>query len=123
MRQTTSTMRPRSGKEYQNIDRSMLSLHNSHNMHQHILSNLQPSQMRSLMNCSVNYANITPVPENVESPSPGYLSGGSPQEMLMEPNANLFNYKVSFSSFLLTIRIILNPFLIPTRTNLTCPLN
>lgn len=97
MRQTTSTMRPRSGKEYQNIDRSMLSLHNGNNHHQHMLSNLQPSQMRSLINCTVNYANITPVPENAESPSPGYQSGGSPQDMMLveDAHANVFNYKVS----------------------------
>lgn len=39
-----------------------------------------PSQLRGLLPCSANYANITPVPENAESPSPGYQSGSSPQE-------------------------------------------
>lgn len=104
LRPATSTLRPRSGKEYQNIDRSMLSLHHGgggggHHLHlhqqqhlHHPSSNLQPSQLRGLLNCSVNYANITPVPENAESPSPGYQSGSSPQE----PDASMFMYKVGF---------------------------
>lgn len=106
MRPATSTLRPRSGKEYQNIDRSMLSLHHGgggHHLHHHQQqahlhhpsSNLQPSQLRGLLNCSVNYANITPVPENAESPSPGYQSGSSPQE----PDASMFMYKVGFVLF------------------------
>lgn len=98
MRPATSTLRPRSGKEYQNIDRSMLSLsqHMHHHHQHHPSSNLQPSQMRGLLNCSVNYANITPVPENAESPSPGYQSGSSPQEA--GDGANLFLYKVRYSA-------------------------
>lgn len=52
-----------------------------------------PSQLRGLLPCSANYANITPVPENAESPSPGYQSGGSPQESLQNEH---FLYKVSF---------------------------
>lgn len=38
-----------------------------------------------------NYANITPVPENAESPSPGYQSGTSPHE----PQGEHFVFKVS----------------------------
>ncbi|XP_065086322.1 uncharacterized protein LOC135708252 isoform X1 [Ochlerotatus camptorhynchus] len=79
IRQATSTLRPRSGKEYQNIDRSILALTQAGSE-----SSLKhpgtPSQLRGLLSCSSNYANITPVPENAESPSPGYQSGSSPQE-------------------------------------------
>ncbi|XP_058836233.1 uncharacterized protein LOC131692891 [Topomyia yanbarensis] len=79
IRQSTSTLRPRSGKEYQNIDRSILSLTQAGSE-----STLKhpgtPSQLRGLLSCSANYANITPVPENAESPSPGYQSGTSPQD-------------------------------------------
>ncbi|XP_063695589.1 uncharacterized protein LOC134826997 [Culicoides brevitarsis] len=72
IRPATSTLRPRSGKEYQNIDRSLLSLS-------------QPTpelckQANPTGTLRANYANITPVPENAESPSPGYQSGTSPQE-------------------------------------------
>lgn len=78
IRQATSTLRPRSGKEYQNIDRSILSLQQ------------QSGHPRSLLNCSANYANITPVPENAESPSPGYQSGGSPQEPSSQTDSFMF---------------------------------
>lgn len=50
-----------------------------------------PSQLRGLLPCSANYANITPVPENAESPSPGYQSGGSSQEI----RSDHFMYKVN----------------------------
>ncbi|XP_012275442.1 uncharacterized protein LOC105697050 [Orussus abietinus] len=54
-RTVTTTLRPRSGKEYYKIDRSIL-----------------VEQGRTLT--SANYANITPVLEKSESPSPGYMS-------------------------------------------------
>lgn len=106
IRQATSTLRPRSGKEYHNIDRSMLTLQQSIGLDgklttststsslqsQTILTTSTPSQLRDLKSYSVNYANITPVPEHVESPSPGYQSGGSPQEQQQET----FIFKVSF---------------------------
>uniref|UniRef100_A0A182K990 IRS-type PTB domain-containing protein n=1 Tax=Anopheles christyi TaxID=43041 RepID=A0A182K990_9DIPT len=78
IRQATSTLRPRSGKEYQNIDRSILSLTQAST--DAIKVPGTPSQLRGLLSCSANYANITPVPENAESPSPGYQSGTSPQD-------------------------------------------
>lgn len=52
-----TTLRPRSGKEYYKIDRSIL-----------------VEQGRTLTTPSANYANITPVLEKSESPSPGYMS-------------------------------------------------
>ncbi|XP_053688643.1 uncharacterized protein LOC128737902 isoform X3 [Sabethes cyaneus] len=79
IRQATSTLRPRSGKEYQNIDRSILSLTQA-GSEPSLKHPGTPSQLRGLLPCSANYANITPVPENAESPSPGYQSGTSPQE-------------------------------------------
>uniref|UniRef100_A0A182MY37 IRS-type PTB domain-containing protein n=1 Tax=Anopheles dirus TaxID=7168 RepID=A0A182MY37_9DIPT len=78
IRQATSTLRPRSGKEYQNIDRSILSLTQAST--DAVKGPGTPSQLRGLLSCSANYANITPVPENAESPSPGYQSGTSPQD-------------------------------------------
>ncbi|XP_055594369.1 uncharacterized protein LOC129745368 [Uranotaenia lowii] len=83
IRQATSTLRPRSGKEYQNIDRSILSLTQPGSdvaPNPSLKHPGTPSQLRGLLSCSANYANITPVPENAESPSPGYQSGSSPQE-------------------------------------------
>lgn len=56
-RAVTTTLRPRSGKEYYKIDRSIL-----------------VEQGRILTTASANYANITPVLEKSESPSPGYMS-------------------------------------------------
>lgn len=79
IRQATSTLRPRSGKEYHNFDRSIISDSGKPPHH-----SSTPSQLRGLLPCSANYANITPVPENAESPSPGYQSGGSPQEQQAE---------------------------------------
>lgn len=81
LRQATSTLRPRSGKEYQNIDRAMLMQQQTHPP--------TVSQLRALLTCSGNYANITPVPESVESPSPGYQSGSS-----QEHQTDSFIYKV-----------------------------
>lgn len=75
-------MRPRSGKEYQNIDRSLLSLTQQQG------DTLKPAS--SVATLRANYANITPVPENAESPSPGYQSGTSPQEQ----QADHFMFKV-----------------------------
>lgn len=77
IRPATSTLRPRSGKEYQNIDRSLLSLTQPQPelcMNNNKQSNSNTGTLRA------NYANITPVPENAESPSPGYQSATSPQE-------------------------------------------
>lgn len=42
-------------------------------------SGISSQQMRSLLN-NAAYANITPVPEKSESPSPGYMSGSSPAQ-------------------------------------------
>ncbi|XP_011335623.1 uncharacterized protein LOC105278317 isoform X1 [Ooceraea biroi] len=56
-RAVATTLRPRSGKEYYKIDRSIL-----------------VEQGRILTTASANYANITPVLEKSESPSPGYMS-------------------------------------------------
>lgn len=53
----TTTLRPRSGKEYYKIDRSIL-----------------VEQGRTAGTTPSNYANITPVLEKSESPSPGYMS-------------------------------------------------
>ncbi|XP_052873445.1 uncharacterized protein LOC128278756 [Anopheles cruzii] len=90
IRQATSTLRPRSGKEYQNIDRSILSLTQPTTETAAKMPGT-PSQLRGLLSCSANYANITPVPENAESPSPGYQSGTSPQEA----QGQHFMFKVS----------------------------
>lgn len=83
MRQATSTLRPRSGKEYQNIDRALLMQQQTHPP--------TVSHLRALLTCTGNYANITPVPESVESPSPGYQSGSS-----QEHQNDSFIYKVKF---------------------------
>ncbi|XP_048510672.1 uncharacterized protein LOC105688945 isoform X2 [Athalia rosae] len=56
-RQVATTLRPRSGKEYYKIDRSVL-----------------VEQNRVVTGPTSNYANITPVIEKSESPSPGYMS-------------------------------------------------
>ncbi|XP_015431507.1 PREDICTED: uncharacterized protein LOC107187843 isoform X1 [Dufourea novaeangliae] len=56
-RAVATTLRPRSGKEYYKIDRSIL-----------------VEQGRTLTTPAANYANITPVLEKSESPSPGYMS-------------------------------------------------
>ncbi|XP_024945982.1 uncharacterized protein LOC107272909 isoform X2 [Cephus cinctus] len=60
-RTVTTTLRPRSGKEYYKIDRSIL----------------VEQGRTSLTTTAGNYANITPVLEKSESPSPGYMSGSS----------------------------------------------
>ncbi|CRK92655.1 CLUMA_CG006193, isoform A, partial [Clunio marinus] len=72
---TVNTMRPRSGKEYQNIDRAAIAL--SQNVVQHCKS---VSPVSSISSTNINYVNITPVPESSESPSPGYQSSSSFQE-------------------------------------------
>lgn len=82
------TLRPRSGKEYQNIDRPSGPTHPK--LHQTQFRSMDsddsntPStqiQYRGLhSDPAVNYVNIMPVPENAESPSPGYQSGDSMQE-------------------------------------------
>ncbi|XP_057326165.1 serine-rich adhesin for platelets-like [Microplitis mediator] len=56
-RAVTTTLRPRSGKEYYKIDRSILA-----------------EQGRNSVTSGSSYANITPVLEKSESPSPGYIS-------------------------------------------------
>lgn len=89
IRPATSTLRPRSGKEYQNIDRSLLSL--TQPQPELCTNNTNNKQGNSTGTLRANYANITPVPENVESPSPGYQSGTSPQEQQGEH----FMFKVS----------------------------
>lgn len=81
---TVNTLRPRSGKEYQNIDRSTITLvqqmPNQHN--KSISSNSSSSS-------NPNYVNITPVPENSESPSPGYQSSTSFQDEFVAIKVNL----------------------------------
>lgn len=57
------------------------------------VSGLSSQQMRSILSTSA-YANIAPVPEKSESPSPGYMSGSSPaQEMPSQPGH--FSFQVS----------------------------
>lgn len=68
-------MRPRSGKEYQNIDRSTIVLTQPPNQH---CKSVSP--VSSISSSNANYVNITPVPESSESPSPGYQSSTSLQE-------------------------------------------
>lgn len=70
---TVNTMRPRSGKEYQNIDRSIVLVQPTN----HCKS---VSPVSSISSTNINYVNITPVPESSESPSPGYQSSSSLQE-------------------------------------------
>lgn len=72
---TVNTMRPRSGKEYQNIDRSTIVLVQPSNQH---CKSVSP--VSSISSTNANYVNITPVPESSESPSPGYQSSSSFQE-------------------------------------------
>lgn len=67
-------MRPRSGKEYQNIDRSTIVLVQPANHCKSV------SPVSSISSTNINYVNITPVPESSESPSPGYQSSSSFQE-------------------------------------------
>ncbi|XP_076280296.1 uncharacterized protein LOC143209024 isoform X1 [Lasioglossum baleicum] len=57
-RAVATTLRPRSGKEYYKIDRSIL----------------VEQGRTTLTTPAANYANITPVLEKSESPSPGYMS-------------------------------------------------
>ena len=57
----TTTLRPRSGKEYYMIDRS-------------ILVEQGRTQVPTSAPTTTSYANITPVLEKSESPSPGYMS-------------------------------------------------
>ncbi|XP_069669405.1 uncharacterized protein [Periplaneta americana] len=77
-RPATTTLRPRSGKEYQLIDRSIL----EGEMKGPLGSEKTPHQLRGLVS---QYANITPVPEKSESPSPGYMSGSPGQEREDQP--------------------------------------
>ncbi|KAK0172359.1 hypothetical protein PV328_005689 [Microctonus aethiopoides] len=56
-RAVATTLRPRSGKEYYKLDRSILT-----------------EQGRAMTTTPSSYANITPVLEKSESPSPGYMS-------------------------------------------------
>lgn len=81
-RAVATTLRPRSGKEYYKIDRSIL-----------------VEQGRILTTASANYANITPVLEKSESPSPGYMSSSpfeQPQptrEHFLFPEVSIAVYK------------------------------
>ncbi|XP_068082399.1 uncharacterized protein [Anabrus simplex] len=82
-RPATTTLRPRSGKEYQLIDRSIL----DGDMKPHCtVPEKSPHQLRGLV---APYANITPVPEKSESPSPGYMSGSPGQEREDQPHHTL----------------------------------
>lgn len=83
-----NTMRPRSGKEYQNIDRSVIvsTIQESTNQ---TCKSISPAP--SIASSNANYVNITPVPESSESSSPGYQSSTSLQEdfTLMKVRAKL----------------------------------
>jgi hypothetical protein len=73
-----NTMRPRSGKEYQNIDRSVIVSTIQESSNQNCKS-ISPAL--SIASSNANYVNITPVPESSESSSsPGYQSSSSLQE-------------------------------------------
>jgi hypothetical protein len=73
-----NTMRPRSGKEYQNIDRSVIVSTIQESSNQNCKS-ISPAP--SIASSNANYVNITPVPESSESSSsPGYQSSSSLQE-------------------------------------------
>lgn len=98
IRQPTTTLRPRSGKEYHNIDRSTLV-----GPHSIMLDNKISSRItRDTTNAS--YANITPVPEKSESPSPGYQSGSSPSQenaptqSILPDETNHFKFQVTIIS-------------------------
>lgn len=57
---------------------------------------LSGTQMRALL-ASAAYANITPVPEKSESPSPGYMSGSSPaQEAPGQPGHFTFQVRTNW---------------------------
>jgi hypothetical protein len=73
-----NTMRPRSGKEYEKIDRAAISGLVQASSHTNSISPISSSTTSSSNN--PNYVNITPVPEHSESPSPGYQSSSSFQE-------------------------------------------
>ena len=72
-----NTMRPRSGKEYEKIDRAAISGLVQAPSHTNSIS---PISSSTTFSSNPNYVNITPVPENSESPSPGYQSSSSLQE-------------------------------------------
>lgn len=88
IRPATTTLRPRSGKEYLNIDRTMLMSDTKG-----CVSGLSAQQMRSILSTS-SYANIAPVPEKSESPSPGYMSGSSPAQELPSQTGH-FSFQVN----------------------------
>ncbi|XP_034945798.1 uncharacterized protein [Chelonus insularis] len=73
-RAVTTTLRPRSGKEYYKLDRSILT-----------------EQGRATTTTTPSsYANITPVLEKSESPSPGYMSSSSFEQPLQAREHFLF---------------------------------
>ncbi|KAL7020306.1 hypothetical protein ACKWTF_011463 [Chironomus riparius] len=81
-----NTMRPRSGKEYEKIDRSTISGLVQASSH---INSISPISSSTTSSSNPNYVNITPVPENSESPSPGYQSSSSFQEeyaVIKEPD-------------------------------------
>lgn len=88
-RAVATTLRPRSGKEYYKIDRSIL-----------------VEQGRILTTASANYANITPVLEKSESPSPGYMSS-SPFEQPQPTREHFLFPEVSITMYNMVLR--LNP--------------
>ncbi|GLH03645.1 Uncharacterized protein GBIM_09513 [Gryllus bimaculatus] len=81
-RPATTTLRPRSGKEYQLIDRSILEGDLKAHCPGPAPIDKGGHQLRGLV---APYANITPVPEKSESPSPGYMSGSPGQEREDQP--------------------------------------
>lgn len=96
---TVNTMRPRSGKEYHNFDRSTIILVQQAGSHCK-----SASPVSSISSSTANYVNITPVPESSESPSPGYQSSSSFQEEIPLMNVRkLFQWKcVRLSDFYFT---------------------
>lgn len=84
MKPTVNTLRPRSGKEYQNIDRSTITL-----VQQKPSQHNKSISSNSSSSSNPNYVNITPVPENSESPSPGYQSSTSFQDEFVPNKVNL----------------------------------
>lgn len=74
-----TTLRPRNGKEYYKIDRSILL-----------------DSERNANSALTNYANIASVEEKSESPSPGYMSS-SPFERQSLTKEHFVFSKVSYS--------------------------
>lgn len=82
-----NTMRPRSGKEYEKIDRTAILVQASNHT-----KSISPISSSTTSSSNPNYVNITPVPESSESPSPGYQSSSSFQEEFAVIKVTFFLY-------------------------------